>query len=62
MNEKLKRKRREARLTQQQLAKKCGVTRATINSIETGRHTCKVFVALKIAKALKVEISEIFEL
>ena len=47
-------------LTQQQLADLVGVSRQTIISIESGRYSPSLELAIKIAAALDVEIKEIF--
>jgi putative transcriptional regulator len=48
--------------TQQQLADKVGVSRQTINSIEAERYVPSTVLALKIAKAFKTTVNEIFVL
>ncbi len=49
-------------LTQEQLAEKVGTTRQTILSIEKGRYTPSVGLALKLAQILGATIEELFEL
>lgn len=49
-------------MSQSDLAAKVGVTRQTIYAIETSRFTPSVILAFKIAKVLKTEIDELFEL
>ena len=49
-------------LTQADLAVLAGVTRRSINAIETGRMMPSVLVALKIAQALGVTLETIFTL
>ncbi len=46
--------------TQQQLADKVGVSRQTINSIEAERYVPSTVLALKIAKAFKTTVNDIF--
>ena len=46
--------------TQQQLADKVGVSRQTINSIEAERYVTSTVLDLKIAKAFKTTVNEIF--
>ncbi len=46
--------------TQQELADKVGVSRQTINSIEAERYVPSTVLALKIAKAFKTTVNEIF--
>ena len=49
-------------LTQADLAALAGVTRKSVNAIETGRMTPSVLLALKLARALGVPIETIFSL
>ncbi|MBI2213132.1 MAG: helix-turn-helix transcriptional regulator [Acidobacteria bacterium] len=49
-------------LTQADLAVRAGVTRKSVNAIETGRMVPSVFLALKIARALEVSVETIFAL
>jgi putative transcriptional regulator len=49
-------------LTQAELAAKAGVTRKSVNAIETGRMVPSVLLALKLARALDVPIETIFML
>jgi len=49
-------------LTQEALAKKIGVSRQTINSIEKSRYVPSTVLALKISKVFNKTVNEIFEL
>ncbi|BDS14991.1 helix-turn-helix transcriptional regulator [Aureispira anguillae] len=49
-------------LTQEELAKRVGVSRQTINSIEKGRYVPSTILALKIARVFEKTVEEIFEL
>ena len=49
-------------LTQADLAVLAGVTRRSINAIETGRMVPSVLLALKIARALGVPLETVFSL
>ncbi|HEX8347187.1 MAG TPA: helix-turn-helix transcriptional regulator [Actinoplanes sp.] len=49
-------------LTQEQLADLVGVTRKTINTVETGRFIPSTVLALKLAKALHTRVDELFYL
>jgi putative transcriptional regulator len=49
-------------LTQAELAALAGVTRKSVNAIETGRMVPSVLLALKLARALGVSIETIFSL
>ena len=48
--------------TQAQLAKEVGVSRQTINSIETGRFEPSLSLALKLAQLFESPVESIFEL
>ena len=49
-------------LTQQELADRVGVTRQTILSIEKGKYTPSVALALSIAQVFGVSVETLFEL
>jgi putative transcriptional regulator len=54
--------RKEAKLTQQQLADGIGVTRQTIIAIEKGNYIPSVLLAIKLSRALKHPVEEIFSI
>ena len=49
-------------MTQQQLADQTGVSRQTINAIESGKFVPSTIVALKIARVFERPVEEIFSL
>jgi putative transcriptional regulator len=49
-------------LTQAELAAMAGVTRKSVNAIETGNMVPSVLLALKLARALGVSIDTLFSL
>jgi putative transcriptional regulator len=49
-------------LTQDQLAKRIGVSRQTINSIEKNRYVPSTVLALKLSKVFKKPVNNFFEL
>ena len=49
-------------MTQQELADRVGVTRQTILSIEKGRYSPTIGLALKLAATLRVAVEELFRL
>ena len=49
-------------ITQEELAKKVGVTRQTIIAIEKGNYTPSVLLALKIAKFFKINVEKLFKI
>lgn len=48
------------RLTQRQLAARIGVSRQTVNAIETGKYSPSLEVAFRIAEVFDVPIEAIF--
>ena len=62
LNNTLKVQRAMRDLTQADLAAKAGVTRKSVNAIETGRMVPSVLLALKLARALDVNVETIFTL
>jgi putative transcriptional regulator len=49
-------------MTQQELADRVGVTRQTILSIEKGKYTPSVALALRLARVFGVSVEELFVL
>lgn len=49
-------------LTQDDLAKKIGVSRQTINSIEKNRYVPSTVLALKLSKVFNISVNEFFTL
>jgi len=54
--------RKEAGLTQAQLATNVGVTRKTINTVERGHYVPSTVLALRLAAALDTAVENIFSL
>jgi putative transcriptional regulator len=54
--------RKEARLSQEELALAVGTTRQTITSLEVGKYTASLILAYKIAKYFNLSIEEVFDL
>ncbi|MEN8637416.1 helix-turn-helix transcriptional regulator [Pseudoalteromonas distincta] len=54
--------RKEARLSQQELADAINVSRKTISTVETNRFTPSVLIALKIAKHFNTSVESLFVL
>ena len=48
--------------TQEDLAKKLGVSRQTINSIEKGRYVPSTTLALKMSEVFSLSVNELFSL
>jgi putative transcriptional regulator len=51
-----------ARLTQQELADRVGVSRQTINAMELGKYVPSTVLALKVAEVFEKNVNEIFQL
>lgn len=47
-------------LTQEELARRCGVTRQTIISLEAGKYTPSLELAFRIARAVGVGVEDVF--
>ena len=62
MNNKIRFARAEVRMKQQQLAEAEGVSRQTINAIESGKFVPSTVLALKMAKIFSKSVEEIFQL
>jgi len=62
MKNSIKVERARHNLTQGDLAEKVGVSRQTINSIETKKYYPSVVLALKIAKVFQIPFEELFQL
>jgi putative transcriptional regulator len=58
----LKDARSAAGLTQAELAERVGVSRKTINTVENGVFIPSTLLALKLAKALKCKVEDLFYL
>ena len=54
--------RRSAGLTQQELSESAGVSRKSINAIENGIYIPSTLLSLKIAKTLKCNTEDIFQI
>ena len=57
----IKERRKELALSQEELAKKCGVTRQTVNAIENNKYDPTLALAFSLAKELNVTVDELFQ-
>jgi putative transcriptional regulator len=48
--------------TQEELSKRVGVTRKTINTVENGKFIPSAYLALRIAQAFGVAVEDVFQL
>ena len=62
MKNRLKVARAEMDLTQEELAKRIGVSRQTINAVESGKYVPSTVLALKMAQVFGKSVEEIFML
>ncbi len=62
MKNRIRVERAEVRMTQQQLADAIGVSRQTVNAIETGRFVPSTVLALKIARQFGKPVEAVFQL
>ena len=62
MKNRLKVERAILDITQEQLAKKIGVSRQTINSIEKNRYIPSTVLALKLSMVFNKSVNEFFDL
>jgi putative transcriptional regulator len=60
MTNEVRRLRTERGLSQQQLAQALGVSRQTINSIEKGRYTPSLPLAIALARYFETTVEEVF--
>ena len=62
MKNTLKVERAKLDMTQQQLADNVGVSRQTINSVESERYVPSTILSIKISEVFKTTVNEIFKL
>ncbi len=62
MKNKIKVARAEKGMTQQQLADATGVSRQTINAIESGKFVPSTVLAIKMAQIFEKSVEDIFQL
>ena len=60
MNNKIKVFRAMHDMTQEELARRVGVTRRTVNSIERGKYNPSIEVAFRIARLFGVPLEDVF--
>ena len=62
MKNRIRVERAEVRMTQQPLADAVGVSRQTVNAVETGKFVPSTLLALKIARTFRKPVEAIFAL
>ena len=60
MENKIREKRKELGFSQEQLAKRCGVVRQTVNAIENNKYDPTLTLAFQLAKELGITVDELF--
>lgn len=61
MENKIRTKRKELGISQEELAKKCAVSRQTINAIENNKYDPTLSLAFRLARELKLTVDELFQ-
>ncbi len=56
----IRERRKKLGLSQEELAKKCGVTRQTVNAIENNKYDPTLALAFHLARELEVTVDELF--
>lgn len=60
MKNHIREKRKEAGLSQEELASRCGVSRQTINAIENNKYDPTLSLAFSLARELGTTVDELF--
>ncbi len=60
MKNHIREKRKEAGLSQEELASRCGVSRQTINAIENNKYDPTLSLAFALARELDTTVDELF--
>ena len=60
MENQIKTRRKELGLSQEELAKRCGVSRQTVNAIENNKYDPTLALAFALAKQLQLTVDELF--
>ena len=62
MENRIRELRKAAGMSQEELARRCGVTRQTINAIENNKYDPTLGLAMRLARLLGAPVEEIFHL
>ncbi len=60
MENRIRDRRKELGWSQEELAKKCGVSRQTVNAIENNKYDPTLSLAFSLARELQVTVDELF--
>lgn len=61
MENKIRTKRKELGISQEELAQKCAVSRQTINAIENNKYDPTLSLAFRLARELELTVDELFQ-
>ena len=56
----IRERRRELGVSQEELAKRCGVSRQTVNAIENNKYDPTLSLAFRLARELAVTVDQLF--
>ena len=56
----IRKQRKELGLSQEELAKRCGVSRQTVNAIENNKYDPTLALAFSLARELRMTVDELF--
>ncbi len=56
----IRKRRKELGLSQEELAKRCGVSRQTVNAIENNKYDPTLALAFSLARELRMTVDELF--
>ena len=57
----IRERRKEKGISQEELAKRCGVSRQTVNAIENTKYDPTLMLAFSLAKVLETTVDELFD-
>ena len=60
MKNKIREIRKEMGLSQEELARRCGVSRQTVNAIENGKYDPTLALAFRLGRELDTRVDELF--
>ncbi len=60
MDNHIREKRKELGLSQEELAKRCGVSRQTVNAIENNKYDPTLTLAFHLARELETTVDQLF--
>ncbi len=60
MENKIRERRRELGISQEELARRCGVSRQTVNAIENNKYDPTLSLAFRLARELETPVDTLF--